>query len=177
MEACHSIRPGRIRNDNGSNNSGKSVMHSDREVPDAPPGPADVPPSGIYEALQYFTTKKERQPQLEQTRPKRKRAATRYGGVPNDLDRIAQANCEMEVLDLIDQVLQVLRRSGRMAEVPELLHMDRLTTSAELRMAMKRMQGAQRFMEDGEWHADAMLVLRAVLTAADEKLRELRRRE
>ncbi len=166
-----------LHDDNGSNNSGKSVMHSDREAPDAPPGPADIPHSGIYEALQHFRTEKELQRKMEQAPPKRKRAATRYGEVPNDLDRIAQANCEMEVLDLIDQVLQVLRRSGRMAEVPELLHMDRLTTSAELRMAMKRMQGAQTFMEKGDWHSDAMLVLRAVLTAADEKLRELRRRE
>jgi len=32
-------------------------------------------------------------------------------------------------------------------------------------------------MENVDWHSDAMVVLRAVLSAADEKLRELRRRE
>ena len=152
-------------------------MHSDREAADAPQRLADVPPTGIYEAPRQFRTQRELQPQLEQVSPKRKRALTRHGDVPNDLERIGQANSEMEVLDLVSEVLQVLRRSGRMAEVPELLHMDRLTTSAELRMAMKRMQGAQSFMENVDWHSDAMLVLRAVLSAADGKLREPRRRE
>jgi len=61
--------------------------------------------------------------------------------------------------------------------MPNSLRKDRLTTATELRMAMRRMQGAQSFMENVDWHSDAMLVLRAVLGAADEKLRELRRRE
>ena len=135
------------------------------------------PLTGVYELLRQFRTKNGLQPKLEQVSVQRKRAATRCGAVPNDLDRIAQADGEMEVLDVINEVLQVLRRSGRMAEAPQSLRMDRLTTATELRMAMKSMQGAQSFMENVDWHSDAMLVLRAVLSAADEKLRELRRRE
>jgi len=63
-----------------------------------------------------------------------------------------------------------------MAEMPTALCLDRLTTSAELRMAMQRMQGAHSFMENVDWHSDAIFALRAVLSAADQKLKDLRRR-
>ena len=113
----------------------------------------------------------------KQVKPLRPPRAYAYGSNPCDLDRIAQAESRIEVLDILNQVLQVLHRSGRMAEVPDSLRIDRLTTSPELQIAMKRMQGAQSFMENVDWHSDAMLVLRAVLSAADGKLREPRRRE
>jgi len=112
-----------------------------------------------------------------QVEPKRPRPDYPYGNRPCDLDRIAQAESGIEVLDILNQVLQVLHRSGRMAEVPDSLRIDRLTTSPELQIAMKRMQGAQSFMEKADWNSDAMLVLRAVLMAIDQKLKELRRRE
>ena len=151
-------------------------MYSHRKAADMLQRPSGVPAIDIHESLRQLRTKKQGQPKPEQVLPKPKTAAPRYGAVPCDLDRIAHADCEMEVLDLIDQVLQVLHRSGRMAELPASLRLDRLTTSAELRMAMQTMQVARSFMENIDRHSDAMLVLRAVLSAGEEKLKELRRR-
>jgi len=149
-------------------------MHSDRKAADVPQKSSDVPPIDIYETLPQLRTKKQRQLKPEQVSPKRNTPASRCGAVPSDLDRIAHASCETEVLDVAEQVLQVLHRSGRMAEIPASLRLDRLSTSAELRMAMQRMQGARSFVENVDWHSDAMLVLRAVLSAGDEKLKERR---
>jgi hypothetical protein len=107
-------------------------------------------------------------------KPKRSRPAYPYGSNACDLDRIAQAESRIEVLDILNQVLEVLHRSGRMAEVPEALRIDCLTTSHDLQAAMKRTQDAQPFMDEVDWNSDAMLVLRAILTAANAKFRDLR---
>src|SRR4051794_12648505 len=112
--------------------------------------------------------------QVEPTRP---RPANPYGNKPCDLDRIAQAESGIEVLDILNQVLRVLQRSGRMAEVPEALRIDCLTTSIELRIALRKMQGEFPFSQCIDWNSDALFVLRTVLTAADKRLTELRRRE
>jgi hypothetical protein len=132
-------------------------MRPDRETAYGPQRPSDGPSIGICQSLRQFRSKRNLRPTLEQVSLKRTRAATRCGEVSNDLDRIAQAKCEMEMLDVINDVLQVLCRSGRMAEMPESLRMDRLTTAAPLRMAMKRTQGAQTFIESVDWHSDATL--------------------
>lgn len=113
----------------------------------------------------------------EQVEPKRPRPAYPYGKRPCDLDRISQAESGVEVLDILNQVLQVLQRSGRMAEVPEALRIDCLTTSHELRAALRKMQGGFPFVEGIDWNSDGLFVLRAVLTAADERLTEMCRRE
>jgi hypothetical protein len=88
----------------------------------------DVPTIDIYENLGQFQLKHEQQAKVKQRLPKRPSAASVYRAFPNDLDRIALVNSEVEVLDLLNQVLQILHRSGMMAEVPEPLRMPSLTT-------------------------------------------------
>ena len=53
--------------------------------------------------------------------------------------------------------------------------MDRFSNLQEARVALKRLQGDLPFPEDVRWESDALNVLRLVLTAADEKVRQLRR--
>jgi len=61
-----------------------------------------------------------------------------------------------------------------MAEVPEALRIDCLTTAIQLRIALRKMQGGFAFTQGIDWNSDAMLVLRAILTAANEKFKHLR---
>jgi len=110
----------------------------------------------------------------KQVKPKRPRTAYPYSSNPCDLNRIAQAESRIEVFDILNQVLQVLHRSGRMAEVPEALRIDCLTTAIQLRIALRKMQGGFAFTQGIDWNSDAMLVLRAILTAANEKFKHLR---
>jgi hypothetical protein len=109
--------------------------------------------------------------------PKPRAASTPYGDVPNDLDLIARAKSGEEVLDLLNQVLAVLRRTRRMAELPAELRMDRLTDLKEVRIALRRLQGDLPFTGSVQWDSDALCVFRSVYTVADRRLRELKRRE
>jgi hypothetical protein len=128
----------------------------------------------ILEKFRQSRSAEDPRTKAKQVKPLRPPRAYAYGSNPCDLDRIAQAESRIEVLDILNQVLQVLHRSGRMAEVPEALRIDCLTTSHDLQAAMKSTQDAQSFMEKVDWNSDAMLVLRAILTAANEKFRDLR---
>jgi hypothetical protein len=78
---------------------------------------------------------------------------------------------------LLNQVLQVLHRSGMMAEVPEPLRMPSLTTPRDFRIAIKKFRGGIPFTENVDWNSDALFVLRTIFAAAEEKLRILRRRK
>jgi hypothetical protein len=131
---------------------------------------------GIYESLHQFRMRKQHQPPIEVV-PKQIRASTPHGDVPNDLDRIACATTEAEVLDLLNQVLGVLQRTGRMAELPAELRMETLTNLQEVRIALRRLQGDLPFTERVDWDSDALCVLRCEFTAAEERVRQLRRRE
>jgi len=104
------------------------------------------------------------------------RPGVAHGNVPCDLDRIAQASSEVQVLGILNQVLEVMHRSGRMGEVPLELRVHRLISSQELRMVIRKIQGACAFTGNPQWDSDALFVLRAVFTAADKKLTELPRR-
>jgi hypothetical protein len=97
--------------------------------------------------------------------------------VPNDLDLIACAKSEAEVLDLLNQVLGVLRRTRKMAELPVELRMDSLTDLQGVRIALRRLQGDLPFTESVQWDSDALCVFRSVYTIADQRLRQLRRKE
>jgi hypothetical protein len=108
--------------------------------------------------------------------PKRPTAASVSREFPNDLDRMALVNSEVEVLNLLNQVLQVLHRSGMMAKVPAPLRVPSLTTPRDLRIAIKKFRGGLPFTEDVDWNSDALLVLRFIFSAAEERLRTLRRR-
>jgi hypothetical protein len=136
---------------------------------DTPHSAVEVTPKTVYERLHQFRT--DRQKKIDQAPAKQKRVATIYGDVPSDLDRIAQAKSSIEVLDVLNQVLQVLHRSGRMAEVPEPFRMDYPTNSYELRVALGRMNGGH---EEEQLKSDGAFVLRAALSAADQRLRQLR---
>jgi len=131
---------------------------------------------GIKETLREFRIKKELQPQIQLV-PKQRRASTAYGDVPNDLDRIASANTENEMLKRVNQVLELLRRSGRMAELPQELRMDKLSNVHEVRVALRRLQDHAAFPQQVRWESDGLYVLRAVLTTAEERARKLRRQE
>jgi hypothetical protein len=112
----------------------------------------------------------------KQDQPKRLHSGIPHGSVPCDLDRVAQADSELEVLGILNQVLQVMHRTGRMADVPPELRVDCLTTSQELQMAVRRMRAGCAFGREVH-DSDALFVLRVVLTAAHERLTELRGRE
>ena len=72
------------------------------------------PLTGVYELLRQFRTKKGLQPKPEQVSVRRKRAATAAAGFPMTWTASRKLNGEMEVLDVVSEVLEVLRRSGRM---------------------------------------------------------------
>jgi hypothetical protein len=150
-------------------------MHAYRKPP-IDTNVATVEPQrfAIYEILRDFRTKRKQQPQLELV-PKQKRASTAYADVPNDLDRIAFANTEKEVLEQVNEILGILHRSRRAAELPHELRMVKFSNLQEVRVALKRLQGNLPFTEQVQWESDALNVLRIVLVAADKKVRQLRR--
>jgi len=148
-------------------------MHSHHRVGgDASHRQVDVPTIGIYESLRQFQLKQQQQAKVEPSN-----AASVYREIPNDLDRIALANSEAEVLDLLNQLLQVLHRSVMMDEVPEPLRMASLSTSHDLRITIRKFQGGIPFTKEVDWNSDALFVLRTIFAAAEERLRILRRRK
>ena len=130
----------------------------------------------VHEKLRQFRMRKERQNE-SQVAPRQTRGSRTYGNVPNDLDQIACAATETEIVDLINQVLEVLQRSGRMPELPEELCIDKLSNLQELRVALRRLQGDMPFAESLHGDSDSLCVLRAVLTAAEERSRQIKRRK
>ncbi len=131
---------------------------------------------GILDKLGHSRSAGKPHAKAKQLEPHRPRPVAAHGNVPCDLDRIAQARSEVEVLGILNQVLEVMHRSGRMGEVPLELRVDRLISSQDLRMVIKRIQGACAFTGNPQWDSDALFVLRAVFTAADKKLTALPRR-
>ena len=130
----------------------------------------------IHRTLREFRIRKKHQSPMQLV-PNPGRTRIAYGQVPNDLDRIAYAATENAVLDLVNQVLEVLYRSGRITELPQELRLDKLANRDDVRIAVKRLQGDIPFTEQVQWESDALCVLRAVLTAAEERVVQLRRKE
>jgi len=131
---------------------------------------------GILDKLGHSRSAGKPHAKAKQLEPHRPRPVVAHGNVPCDLDRIAQASSEVQVLAILNQVLEVMHRSGRMGEVPLELRVHRLISSQELRMVIRKIQGACAFTGDPQLDSDALFVLRAVFTAADKKLMELNRR-
>ncbi len=152
-------------------------MHSRRKshIATVDPG-VGLQQTSISETLHRFRTSREHQPHIGVV-PKQRAVSTRYGDVPNDLDLIACAKSETEVLDLLNQVLGVLRRTRKMAELPVELRTDSLTDLQGVRIALRRLQGDLPFTESVQWDSDALCVFRSVYTIADQRLRQLRRKE
>ena len=132
--------------------------------------------SSLHETLQQFQIRRDHHTPIQFV-PKQTPASSAYGEVPNDLDRIAYAATENEVLDLVNQVLDILHRSGRIAELPQGLRVDKLANRQDVRIALRKLQGDIPLTEQVQWESDALCVLRAVLSAADERVIQLRRKE
>jgi len=132
---------------------------------------------GILDRLGHSRSARNPHTKAKQAEAHRPRPVVVHGNVPCDLDRIAQANSEVEVLGILNQVLELMHRSGRMGDVPLQLHVDRLITPQELRILVRKLQGACTFTGDAQWDSDALFVLRAAVTAADKRLTELYRRK
>ena len=109
-----------------------------------------------------------------QTPPQRKRMTARYGVVPSDLDRIAQCDTAQDVLLTLNEVLQLLQRSGWKDQMPAELHVEQFESMGEIRSALRTMNHVTN-APDGELLAgtDAMVILRTLLDAAGDRFRHM----
>jgi hypothetical protein len=97
-----------------------------------------------------------------------------YGVVPSDLDRIAQCDTAQDVLLTLNEILQLLQRSGWKNQIPAELHIEQFESMGEIRRVLRTIDHLTN-APDGEFlaGADAIVILRTVLDAAGDRFRQI----
>jgi hypothetical protein len=149
-------------------------MHSHHKARlDTPHSPVEARPKTVYERLHQFRT--ERQNEIDQAPAKQRRVANIYGEVPCDLDRIAQANSSDQLLNILNDVVGLLRRCGSIEEMADALPVEQLRSINEVREALIGMVRLAGFSgPERSATAEGVVLLRIVLEAAERRFRELR---
>jgi len=127
---------------------------------------------------QFREARSEEPRQIQATQPKpQKRHSNCYDEVPCDLDRIADARSSVDVLEVVNDVLEILERCGRMQEIPEALRRHTFSAQGELHDALRIVNSRIHSVTAEEQSvSDAAFVLRTVLNAAEERLQQLGKR-
>jgi hypothetical protein len=123
--------------------------------------------SGILESLiPRSQIDKDRQFE-KQLKPVHRRSDTACCNVPTDLDRIEQASTAPEILEIVNQIVQLLHRTGRLEEVPPHLLAHAFQSNCGLDEVLQRSLPGRALCDD------TMVVLLTVLTAARRRLEQL----
>src|SRR5690349_8940999 len=131
-------------------------------------------PLGLLEAHRRSQIEVNHTRDDRETSRKRKHVTAHYGVVPSDLDRIAQCDTAQDMLLALNEVLQLLRRSGWKDHMPAELHIDQFESMGEIQRVLRTIEHLTN-APDGEFLAgtDAMVILRTVLAAAGDRFRQI----
>jgi hypothetical protein len=124
---------------------------------------SDLAPASILETLRRSSDDRDPQTASPLVQTRKRPSVIVHLDAPSDLDRIAQANSAIEVLDTVNEVLHLLHHSGTIAQIPPDLRREPFKSASELQEAFPGSPSSN----------DAIIVLQTLLNAANNKLKEL----